>query len=202
MPRRFRRRRRWLWLAGVGASLLVLARIGGERWFPSRWLPSRWQRANSATSPLSRNAAFVAGPVRVLRVAAGDTLVIEQEVADTSTGSKTTLREELRLLGIRAPDDEPSRAAAIAFLQEATSGPVRIELDKRRVNRIGQYLAYVYVDDRLLNAELLRAGLARIDPYPGDNLTHARTLQRATNEAQRARRGIWAAEPEGRPRTG
>jgi endonuclease YncB( thermonuclease family) len=187
MPRRFRRRRRLLWLCSGAVALLIVARVGGERWFPTFW-----RAANSTTTPLSRPAAFVAGPVKVLRVATGDTLVVVQEVSDSSTGSKTTIQDELRLLGIRTPEDGPYREAAAAFAREAVSGDVRIELDKRRVNRFGQFLAYVYVDDRLLNAELLGVGLARLDPYPGDNLTHARNFKRAKQEAERAGRGIWA----------
>jgi micrococcal nuclease len=55
-----------------------------------------------------------------------------------------------------------------------------------------RFLAYLYVGDKMLNVELVRAGLARVSHYPGDSATRHRLLIKAQDEARDARRGIWS----------
>jgi micrococcal nuclease len=106
----------------------------------------------------------------------------------------------VRLLGIDTPETvkpnapvEPWGPEATEFTKRLTAeGNVRLELDKRRIDRYGRSLAYVYVGDRLLNEELVRAGLARVSVYPGDSATIERRLRAAEAEARKAERGIWS----------
>ncbi|NIM05287.1 MAG: hypothetical protein GTN65_06650, partial [Armatimonadetes bacterium] len=45
---------------------------------------------------------------------------------------------------------------------------VRLERDVSETDRYGRLLRYVYVDDVLVNAELVKKGLAEVRSYPPD----------------------------------
>src|SRR5262245_64178349 len=96
-------------------------------------------------------------PVR--RVIDGDTIIVEPEAT-------------IRLIGVDTPETvkpehpvEPWGPEATEFTREfLAGGAARLSFDRERVDRFGRFLAYVWVDDRLLNEELLREGLARYEP--------------------------------------
>lgn len=108
----------------------------------------------------------------------------------------------VRLLGIDAPEmggkfDSPAPFAqeARALLATLVGGRyVSLETDGDPYDKYGRRLAYVFRDDGLLvNAEMLRAGLARISArHPIRRLSALRAAERA---AKVARRGIWGARP-------
>jgi micrococcal nuclease len=99
---------------------------------------------------------------------------------------------EIRLIGVDAAEykQEYSRKAK-DFSQRFCQGKtLRLEFDKERRDRYGRTLAYVYAEDRMLNEELVRAGLAipiRIKP----NTRHYDRIKRAEKEARREKRGFW-----------
>jgi len=177
---RIRRRRTRLILLVAALVIVILARVGYD------WL----FREDSA--PLT------AGPCEVVRVVDGDTIIVRQQ---SQPPDRPRVREaRVRLLGIDTPETvkpnapvEPWGPEATEFTKRLTAeGNVRLELDKRRIDRYGRSLAYVYVGDRLLNEELVRAGLARVSVYPGDSATIERRLRAAEAEARKAERGIWS----------
>ncbi len=106
----------------------------------------------------------------------------------------------VRLLGIDTPETvrpdspvEPFGPEASAFTKRFVSGGrVRITLDRERIDRYGRFLAYVWVGDRLLNEELVRAGLARVEPRARISSTMRRRLEEAQTEAQQSQKGIWS----------
>jgi micrococcal nuclease len=131
----------------------------------------------------------------VRRVIDGDTL----ELADGRL---------VRYIGIDTPevrrldgdewvlDPEPfSREAAEANRKLVEGRGVRLEFDVERHDRFGRLLAYVYVtdggDERMVNAELLREGVARLLTIP-PNVKYAERFQAAIVEAQQRQRGLWA----------
>jgi micrococcal nuclease len=59
-------------------------------------------------------------------------------------------------------------------------------------DRYGRLLAYVYVGELLVNAELVRQGYAQVATFPPNvkYQQHFRDLQR---EAREAKRGLWGA---------
>ena len=82
---------------------------------------------------------------------------------------------------------------ATQFTQRFVSeGQVRLRFDRRRKDRFGRWLAYVYVGNQMLNEELVRAGLAKVKVYPGDSTILGRRLELAEELARDARRGIWS----------
>jgi micrococcal nuclease len=127
---------------------------------------------------------------------------VRQSNATRSTehGSGQTSQFRLRLLGVDTPETvkedtpvEPFGPEATAFTRRfVANGQARLELDKRRVDRFGRSLAYLYVGEEMLNVELVRAGLARVAHYPGDSQSMHSLLRAAEREAQRERRGIWS----------
>ena len=134
------------------------------------------------------------GTYRVERVVDGDTLELENDA-------------RVRLLGVDTPETvkpnhpvEPWGPEASAFTRSLIQGQdIRLEFDKERVDRYGRYLAYVWYRDeatgkeKLLNEELIRAGLGRAATEFRYSESMKRRFRRAEAEAQSAGRGIWSA---------
>jgi micrococcal nuclease len=123
---------------------------------------------------------LAAGDHRVQSVLDGDTIVLEG-------GAR------VRLIGVDAPESaEPLGVEASEFTRQFTkNGSVRIEVDRERVDRFGRFLAYVWVGDRLLNEELVRAGLARYEPKYQYSAAMKRRYKLAQEEARARRVGMW-----------
>ena len=129
------------------------------------------------------------GAYRVERVVDGDTLVL----ADPT-------RSRVRLIGADTPETVMPNHPVEPFGKEATEftrrfvagGQVRLQFDGRRKDKYGRILAHVWVDDRMLSEELIRAGLAEAEmKYSYDRAIKDR-LSQAEAEARAARRGIWS----------
>lgn len=126
-----------------------------------------------------------AGPlVEVLRVIDGDTIVV-------AGGDPRGTR--VRLIGIDAPErDECAYRAAGERMRALVEGKrVRLVRDVSETDRFGRLLRYVYVGDVLVNAALVREGLATAAAFPPD-VVHAGELVALEVEARTARRGFWA----------
>ncbi len=187
--RSFRRRPRRAWLAAAMVAILVLARWGCDRW-------------RDVPHPV-REPPLPEGTYEVIRVVDGDTLVVRRQA---STGHGRIREIRVRLLGIDCPESvkpdhpvEPWGPEAAEFTRKFVAGrAVRLRFDKRRLDQYDRYLAYVFVDDRMLNEELVRAGLAFVSTFPDDSEAMARRLRAAESEAQEQSRGVWSRHP---PRT-
>ena len=159
--------------AALITALTLVFATGGA---PARELPER-------------NPDPVAA-ARVTDVVDGDTLVLE-------TGA------EVRLTGIQAPKLPLGRpgfrawpladAAKAALARLSLGGQATLSYPGRRVDRWARLLAHVRVGEKWLQAEMLRAGLARVYTFR-DNRAHADALYAAEAEARRNRRGIWALD--------
>ncbi|WFS62388.1 thermonuclease family protein [Pseudodesulfovibrio thermohalotolerans] len=121
--------------------------------------------------------------VRFLGVIDGDSLRVEYR------GDAL----EVRLIGVDAPEyrQEYSRKAREFSLRFCYKKTLRLEFDKRRRDRYGRTLAYVYADGLMLNEEIIRAGLAipvRIKP----NTHRYPCFKQAEKEARKKRLGFWS----------
>jgi micrococcal nuclease len=120
---------------------------------------------------------------RCTRVVDGDTLRL--------SGGET-----VRLLGIDAPElGTPYADEARWLLYEwVVRRPLRLELDRQHRDIYGRLLAHIYVEREegwvLVNAELVRAGLARLLFIP-PNARYYDYFADALEEAQLQRRGLW-----------
>ncbi|GAI39221.1 unnamed protein product, partial [marine sediment metagenome] len=106
---------------------------------------------------------------------------------------------KVRYIGIDTPELDDKRPKFCALAQEATrynrelveGKTVRLEKDISETDQYGRLLRYVYVGDILVNAELVRQGLAWAKPYPPDT-KYQNILEKAEAEAKRDKIGIWA----------
>jgi micrococcal nuclease len=119
----------------------------------------------------------------VRRIADGDTLVCDDG-------------ERVRLLLIDAPELAQAPFGAVARRELAALAPpgtaLRVELDVQPRDRFGRTLAYLWLEDgRMVNEELLRAGVAVVVVYP-PNVRHVERLRAASAAARNGRVGLWA----------
>ena len=188
MSRRFRRRPPVAVITAVVLGLIVAGRACYE-FFPRE-------------GPVRLDEPPAEGHYEVVRVVDGDTLIILYPSSARRGGAADSDAEKVRvrLIGIDAPESvkpdhpvEPFGPEAAEFAREFVSqGPARLRFDRRKLDKYGRLLAYVYVGDVMLNEELVRRGLARAVHYPGDSESLARRIRAAEQEARAARRGIWS----------
>lgn len=143
------------------------------------------------------------GPVPVLRVLDGDTVVLESNLGPRI----------VRLIGIDAPETTHPEAGGKLFAAEASSfaqdlltegSDVWVELDLETVDAYGRLLAYLYNEDplgewliegspaRMVNLAIARAGFARIMTIE-PNSVYADLFEDAVESAQIDGLGIWSA---------
>jgi micrococcal nuclease len=126
----------------------------------------------------------------VVRVVDGDT--IQVRLADRL--------EKVRYIGVNAPElhhprkgEEPGgREAAIVNRELVAGRHVRLETDVQTRDRYGRLLAYVWVGDTMVNAELVRRGYAQVMTVP-PNVRHQALFVSLQRQAREAGRGLWAA---------
>ena len=154
----------------------------------SSWGPRGWARAWTIPCAVISNLPGTPDRTYVVeRVIDGDTLLLRGG-------------ERVRLLGVDTPETVHPRLPVQPFGPEASryterrveGKAVRLGFDKERRDRYGRMLAYVYVDDSLLNEELIREGYSEAQlqyPYRSEM---KRIFRAAEAEAREANRGIWS----------
>ncbi len=130
---------------------------------------------------------------QVLRVVDGDTIQL-------SNG------EWVRYIGVDAPelrrkvgtrwveDPQPGAVEAYELNRRLVEGKrVRLEWDVEQRDRFHRLLAYVFVGDLFVNAELVKAGYATVFTYPPNVRYHELFLD-LQEEARNEHRGLWARQ--------
>ena len=184
---RSRFRRRPSTATFVGLVLVVL--ICG-RWTVLAFFPSEAENAG----------LLVEGSCQVVQVHDGPLLLVVRQESASSPGTKVpnAVERRVRLIGLEADRDSSAAgktraAAATEFARgQVAEKSVRLKFDKRRVDRDHLWLAYVYVDEVLLNERLIEEGLARVSEYPGDSPAIAKRLRAAEARAKREQCGLWS----------
>jgi endonuclease YncB( thermonuclease family) len=129
----------------------------------------------------------------VLHVVDGDTIVVELD------GQRRTVR----YIGIDTPETHHPEEGADFWGFEATEAnrswvpegaTVILQRDITETDRYGRLLRYVFVGDTLVNAELVRMGLARVLFYEPDVLYRSQVMA-AEAEARAAERGLYGPPP-------
>ncbi len=142
-----------------------------------------WEDGGADAGPTS-------APAFVVRVVDGDT--IEARVGDRV--------EDVRYIGIDTPETVKPDTPVQCFGPQASSfnhrlveeRQVRLVFGVERRDTYGRLLAYVYLGDRFINADLVRRGLARSLTIP-PNDRFAPLFRRLELRAARAGRGLWGA---------
>lgn len=135
----------------------------------------------------------ISNVVRVTRVIDGDTIEIEGG-------------ERVRYIGIDTPETVDPRKSVQCFGVEASAKNkemvlgkmVRLEKDRTDRDKYHRLLRYVWVDDVLVNLELVKQGFAYSYSYPPD-IQYQDRLVRAQQEAREAKRGLWNLCPAALP---
>lgn len=159
---------------GIGAAVLVVVLAV----LFARYALESPRRIDSPTS---------SEQVRVERVVDGDTLLL----AD---------RTRVRLIGVNTPETvkpdtppQPWGAEASQFTRDFLARrKVRLEFDEERLDQHGRTLAFVWVGDKLLNEELIRAGLGRAEMHFHYASEKKDRFRAAQQEAKKQQRGIWS----------
>src|SRR5690606_21115102 len=115
-----------------------------------------WNLPQTNIEPV--NQILQPGMYHVLRAEDGDTITIAMEGRE----------ERVRLIGVDTPETQDPRKPVQCFGRAAseftknvvTNKSVRLEADPENTNRdrYNRLLRYVYVDDVLLNAEIIKQG--------------------------------------------
>ena len=107
--------------------------------------------------------------------------------------------ERVRYIGVTAPDagdgrpdsGDPQGREALQFNRGLTNAKnVRLELDVQERDPEGRLLAYVWLGDVMVNAELIGHGLGQV-VTGGPNVRHQEKLLRRQEQARAAKLGIW-----------
>jgi micrococcal nuclease len=126
---------------------------------------------------------------QVIRVVDGDTIQVEFEGQP----------EKVRYIGVDTPETvHPSKPVqycgkeASAFNKELVEGKqVGLVFDVEKRDKYGRLLAYVYIDDLFINAELIKRGLAVVSTYP-PNVAHVDEYTALQTQARENGLGVWA----------
>ncbi|MBC7217855.1 MAG: thermonuclease family protein [Candidatus Caldatribacterium sp.] len=106
--------------------------------------------------------------------------------------------EKVRYIGINTPELHHPQKGVEYFAREAYEANrrmvegkrVRLEFDVQRRDRYGRLLAYVYVDDIMVNEWLVANGYAQVATYP-PNVRYAERFLKLEEEARRLGIGLW-----------
>lgn len=128
-------------------------------------------------------------PATVVRVIDGDTFIANTE------GRK----QRIRLLLVDTPETVHPNKPVQPFGKEASDfskktlkdQKVQLEFDKKKRDRYGRLLAYVYLKDGTsFNQTLLVKGFARVTVFP-PNEKHKKEYKEAEKKAKQKHRGLW-----------
>jgi len=128
-------------------------------------------------------------PAAVVKIVSGDTIhvFVNGDV------------ERVRYIGVTAPDagdgnpasGDPQGRDALQFNRGLTNAKnVRLEFDVQERDPEGRLLAYVWLGDVMVNAEVIGHGFGQV-VTGGPNIRHQETLLRRQDQARAARLGIW-----------
>jgi micrococcal nuclease len=123
--------------------------------------------------------------------------VVDGDTIDVELNGRTV---RVRYIGVNTPETThptkgqepcgPEAAEANRTLVEGQT--VRLELDVQQRDRDQRLLAYVYVGNIMINAELVRQGYAQVATFP-PNVRYADHFQQLQQDAHAAGSGCWKA---------
>jgi micrococcal nuclease len=113
---------------------------------------------------------------------------------------------KVKYIGVAAPKRSLSGKSGEKFWKESLEKNrelvegkwVRFDLDTRRKDKLGRFLAYIFVQNEkdlteeiFVNGEMLRLGLARLEESTV-NTKYIRRLEALEERARRQGRGVWS----------
>ncbi len=129
---------------------------------------------------------------------------LEKVDGDTAKFELNGEKIKVRFLGIDTPEtvhptkgEEPFGREASNFTEEKLQNATKIELEydlhASKTDQYERHLAWIWIDDVLLQEELLQNGLAKVYMLQ-DNYKYADVLQEAEENAKFQKNGLWNVE--------
>lgn len=111
------------------------------------------------------------------------------------------LKDRVRLVLVDTPETKHPNKPVQPFGPEASdftertllNQDVELELDIQERDRYGRLLAYVYIDEKMINEQLLENGLARVAVFP-PNTKYVDKFRSIEQQAKKKQLGIWSIE--------
>jgi len=142
-----------------------------------------------------RRSVAVTVALLALAVSCGRNAEHEGVVVAVRDGDTVELKDGrvIRYAGIDTPERGEPGADSATNMNSAMvlNRTVRLEFGEDRTDRYNRIVAFVFVGDRMVNMELLKAGWSWCYFFPG-NLKYGNQMVRATQQAMSAQRGLWA----------
>lgn len=127
-------------------------------------------------STLTGKAIVTREIVNVSKVVDGDTF-------------KDQIGQSYRLLGINTPEKNmPFHDEALAYLKQYEGKIVELEIDKEDYDKYGRKLRFIFYNNKMINKEILRLGLANFYSYGS---SYDAELLNAENSARNNELGLW-----------
>ncbi|ARF16554.1 thermonuclease family protein [Sporosarcina ureae] len=132
-------------------------------------------------------------PVELVKTIDGDTIKIMYEGKE----------ENVRYLLIDTPETNHPRLGKQPYGQQAKvrnqellqKGQLEIEFDVgEKYDKYGRLLAYIYIDGKSVQEQLLKEGLARVAYVYPPNTRHLDAFEKAEQQAKKSGIGIWTLE--------
>ncbi|HUT52085.1 MAG TPA: thermonuclease family protein [bacterium] len=128
---------------------------------------------------------------KVSKITGPETIEVEMKAQDSYGPAEYQV---IRLQGFEAARDEETVAELTKTLADMLLNK-RVHLEYDQPGHPwgagwGELLAYVHLNDKLVNAELIRRGLGRFS-MNWNPIRHAAEMQKAESEARDAKRGLW-----------
>ena len=106
--------------------------------------------------------------------------------------------EKVRYIGVNTPEvhhprvgEQPGGREAWDANRRLVAGrQVRLELDTQERDRYGRLLAYVWIGETMVNAELVGRGYAQVMTVP-PNVRYQQLFVRLQRDARESGRGLW-----------
>lgn len=178
-------RDRFLIIVAIITAIIILGMAVVHRGLSKKRELKIASRDSSMVSPKVEKHLPSKGSFRVIRVLDGDTIVLDNG-------------ETVRLIGIDAPETHHPEIPVQRFGEEATEFLRRLvkgfectlEYEPNNIrDQYGRLLAYVFVGDRLANAEIIRRGYAyAYTRFPFRRQAEFIALEREARERQY---GLW-----------
>lgn len=151
------------------------------------------QEAIMASKAIEQGDSNKQGPYSVVRVVDGDTIIVDIDGKD----------EKVRLIGIDTPESvHPDKTKNVPYgkvSSEFTKNlleeqEIWLEYDVQPRDKYGRILAYVYLDDNMVNETLLQEGHAKIATFP-PNVKYVEEFKKIQETARTEEKGLWGANP-------
>lgn len=122
----------------------------------------------------------------------GDTIRVKRPIRWVIDGKPKRITR-VRYIGVDTPEhNDPFWRAARALNKSLVYRKrVRLEFDRKATDRYNRLLAYVYIGDLFVNAEVVKRGYAQACPVK-PNTRYRRLFKQLEDEARANRLGMWS----------